>query len=658
MRLLNIYSRRLELFYDEKSIRYAILSHTWSDHEPTFQDFCQDPDSVISTSKIKGFLESVLHREDESIKYVWIDTICIDKTSSAELQEAINCMYRWYQNAVSCYAYLKDVDANPSKLEPPTTPAILEEEDRNNGKNTATWSSVDQAIINSRWFTRGWTLQELIAPSRIAFYDTSWFFVGAKVRDKGRFMSPTKPWNDRLATKDIIPQIHEATGIPVDILMGTRVLEEFSVGQRLSWASKRKTTREEDMAYCLMGLFGVNMPMLYGEGSSAFFRLREEIMKNSDDHSLFAYDYNLTPVFKTASSDRGERELSLQHYAGCDCIEQLQMKSIREKLPVLSRTMEHHFMTNKGLCIELDTVDVPGLPGTFAARLNCIIQNKGNSTRQDRVITIPLYQHPTLVGTKIVQRRPCVPLVSVPMSLFTPHNTKPSQLYISNNPYGIEQPLDGLRYLRFQSYGHSFNMSEIYPATVNLTRTREPYYDTEAWTMRLVYPYTSPPPLLYIRMQSEWRNISFLVKLELQYDKALYVDFFTCSVSALPPGASLLELLLQNKYPEPLSEPQVIKPCLDSSESSVYVQELRYESKVNVQVRVEMSVYKNVDVTISADDTQAEEKRPVDGPDGNCERLIESRRAHDFSKQTMATIHQENEKPQLSFPEINVQSFD
>jgi hypothetical protein len=179
--------------------------------------------------------------------YVWIDTCCIDKTSSAELSEAINSMYRWYQDSGVCYAYLADVPLN----------AV----DHRTG-------AISPEFSKSRWFTRGWTLQELIAPSTVIILDQKWQEIGTK-----------------LSLQRMISKI---TGIPTNILLEGD-LEGASVAQRMSWASKRKTTKVEDLAYCLMGMFGINMPLLYGEGERAFTRLQEEIMKVSDDYSLFAW---------------------------------------------------------------------------------------------------------------------------------------------------------------------------------------------------------------------------------------------------------------------------------------------------------------------------------------------------------------------------------
>jgi hypothetical protein len=167
----------------------------------------------------------------DGFEYLWLDTCCIDKTSSSELSEAINSMYKWYQNAEVCYVYLSDVASyeDPRELE--------------------------SNFVRSRWFTRGWTLQDLIAPSTVIFFADDWQEIG------------TKP-----SLQEVISAI---TGINANILLGDD-LESASVTQRMSWASKRKTARSEDLAYCLLGIFGVNMPMLYGEGERALLDFKSK----------------------------------------------------------------------------------------------------------------------------------------------------------------------------------------------------------------------------------------------------------------------------------------------------------------------------------------------------------------------------------------------
>jgi Heterokaryon incompatibility protein (HET) len=214
---------------------YAILSHTWgaNTEEVTFQDLKDGTGKAKSGyKKIYFCKEQARH---DGLQYFWVDTCCIDKSSSAELSEAIISMFRWYRNAAKCYVYLTDI-SRPQQ-------------------------SWELAIRKSRWFTRGWTLQELLAPVSVEFFSKDWEQLGDK--------------------KSLERHIHEITGIPVKALQGS-LLSNFSVKERLLWAEKRHTTREEDNAYSLLGIFNIQIPVLYGEGrENAFKRLREEIDKLS-----------------------------------------------------------------------------------------------------------------------------------------------------------------------------------------------------------------------------------------------------------------------------------------------------------------------------------------------------------------------------------------
>jgi hypothetical protein len=242
MRLLNTLSYELAEFLRGNVPPYAILSHTWGDEEVGFKDIMKPHrEEMMGFSKIRACCARA--RQDE-LHWVWIDTCCIDKSSSAELSEAINSMYRWYRNASVCYAYLFDV--------PPLDPFLNE-----------------QKFRSARWFTRGWCLQELLAPRQLEFYAEDWTELGTK-------------WS----LKNIIADV---TGVPVSVLMQMRQNTDCLVAERMSWASGRKTTRPEDEAYCLIGIFDVNMPLLYGEGSRAFIRLQEEIMKREEDYTLFLW---------------------------------------------------------------------------------------------------------------------------------------------------------------------------------------------------------------------------------------------------------------------------------------------------------------------------------------------------------------------------------
>ncbi|KAK4073171.1 uncharacterized protein Triagg1_5451 [Trichoderma aggressivum f. europaeum] len=224
---------------------HAILSHTWGSDEVTFTDFTN-----LSTRAKKSGFTKIKQTCEKALKngfsYVWIDTCCINKESSSELSEAINSMFRWYRDAAICYAYLEDA---PDDMKLPITSS--------------------SSIKHCRWFTRGWTLQELLAPKEVVFFGAKWTKIGRKTE-----------------LKEIVEQI---TGIPCAILTGDIRLDQTSVANRMNWAAKRETTREEDIAYCLMGIFDVNMPMIYGEGRNAFTRLQEEILKQTQDDSLFAW---------------------------------------------------------------------------------------------------------------------------------------------------------------------------------------------------------------------------------------------------------------------------------------------------------------------------------------------------------------------------------
>jgi hypothetical protein len=253
MRLLDTTTFKLHEFFDRKIPPYAILSHTWGEGEVSFQEL-QSGDGVFKRgyAKIRSCCELAA---SDGFEYAWVDTCCINKTSSAELSEAINSMYRWYRLSEVCYVFLADVPANLGE------------------------SAAQQAFCKSKWFTRGWTLQELIASPSVMFFDSKWGELGTK---------------DSLGTL-----IAEITQVSREVLQDANTMERFSVAQKMSWASRRVTTRVEDIAYCLLGIFGVNMPLLYGEGEHAFIRLQEEIMKNTTDHTIFAWtsdSYTFTDI--------------------------------------------------------------------------------------------------------------------------------------------------------------------------------------------------------------------------------------------------------------------------------------------------------------------------------------------------------------------------
>jgi hypothetical protein len=315
MRLLDTKTYTLSEFQGNPP-PYAILSHVWGQEEVTFNDIAtlEKAEQMKGFAKIVGACKTAFKNE---LQYIWIDTCCINKESSAELSEAINSMFIWYKNARVCYAYLSDVPSN---------------EDH---------SALHSSFAMSQWFTRGWTLQELLAPSIVVFHSINWVDIGTK--------------------GTLRETISVVTGISVQHLMGFNkngmnlTLEDVPVAVKMSWASHRLTTREEDAAYSLMGLFGVNMPLLYGEGEKAFIRLQHEIIKASDDHSIFAF----------TGEGMLARSASQFHQSG-------RVKLLGD----IGEPQTPYSITNKGLHIQLPLCDVThetsGEKGKVAL-LNCCL---------------------------------------------------------------------------------------------------------------------------------------------------------------------------------------------------------------------------------------------------------------------------------------------
>ncbi|TGO19983.1 hypothetical protein BPAE_0324g00010 [Botrytis paeoniae] len=226
---------RVQEFSQRNIPSFAIHSHRWEEDEVTFEDI---KNGEFKQKKGFGKLEGCCKRARE-VKYdwIWVDTCCIDKSSSAELNEAINSIYCWYQESAVCYEYLSDLEEIGS-------------------------------LGQSKWFTRGWTLQELIAPRHLLLFDMHWRLLGTKI--------------------EYAAAIERITGVLRSIILRQIYPGYCNAAQRISWVSNRETTREEDMAYCLMGLFDVRMLPMYGEGSeNLFLRLQQEILTRNSDQTLF-----------------------------------------------------------------------------------------------------------------------------------------------------------------------------------------------------------------------------------------------------------------------------------------------------------------------------------------------------------------------------------
>lgn len=311
MWLLDTSSLVLSAFSDDIIPYYVILSHTWGKEEVSFKDIQGPHERVLNRDGYKKIKRCCAQALEAGFRFVWIDTCCIDQTNSAELSEAINSMFRWYENAVTCYAYLEDVK--------PSTP---------------------QKFFTSRWFTRGWTLQELIAPTDVLFFDCFWNEIGSRAT--------------------LAKNIEEITRIPSKVLMNSS-LRDHCIAEIMSWAAGRKTTRIEDRAYSLMGLFGASMPLIYGEGENAFLRLQLEIMKTTTDHTLFAW---------YASSDE-KREVEERGPLARSADEFAKSGSIRSLSVLEDSSFE---MTNLGLRITLPCISEPTEKDTgrrLFACLNC-----------------------------------------------------------------------------------------------------------------------------------------------------------------------------------------------------------------------------------------------------------------------------------------------
>lgn len=309
MRLLDTGTLELSDFNDQNTRPYyAILSHTWGDDEFIFSDFAKpDRRSSAGWRKIVRFCELAAA---DGWEYAWVDTCCIDKSSSAELTEAINSMWKWYQSSQICYVHLADCYI----------------------------SYGNRDLHRSRWFTRGWTLQELLAPKGVVFYDAEWQEIGSR--------------------SYIRYEISRICRIDPDHLMDPTAA---SVATKMSWASRRETTREEDLAYSLLGLFDIKMSLIYGEGSKAFFRLQSEIIRSSTDQSIFAWT-----IDNSLDSYAGEYQETGMLAPSLSCFEE-SGNIVPKHFEDLPQTP--YQMTNHGLQIEFGCVEVSKDSGAFLSRI-------------------------------------------------------------------------------------------------------------------------------------------------------------------------------------------------------------------------------------------------------------------------------------------------
>ncbi|KAI0108205.1 HET-domain-containing protein [Daldinia grandis] len=354
MRLLHVHTRKLEEFNGDSIPPYAILSHTWCEHEITFQDLMKWGRKVLDGhAKIEGCCQQAAK---DGLHYVWIDTCCIDKSSSAELSEGINSMFQWYKRSAVCYIYLADVSAEDDPFE------------------------LSSDFRRSRWFTRGWTLQETLAPMELAFFDKTWnqIRVGRLIRAANSYRnqdSSELPSQERYLNRlGLLSLLSDITNIPKKAL-DTGDFSNFCAAARLAWAANRKTTRIEDVAYSLLGLLEVNMPLLYGEGDKAFLRLQEEIMKSRNDDSLLAWGYRLTSNERPKIYVDNVLARSPSEFTHCHSFYSLESEETSPRVPL---TTSHSAMTNIGIQTAIPIRPIDPKIGVFMAILRCALTVDGH----------------------------------------------------------------------------------------------------------------------------------------------------------------------------------------------------------------------------------------------------------------------------------------
>ena len=316
--------RRIKVleFGDDEATEYAILSHRWLAQEMDYNEMVnlakmdgEERDEIRQRDGYTKILQSCKQAQKDGYGWLWVDTCCIDKRSSAELSEAINSMYRWYENAKVCYAYLHDVPD-------PWFPTASDDE---RYLDFGGWPE---------WFSRGWTLQELIAPSNVQFFNKDWQSIGDK--------------------RTLAPILVGITKVPEHILIHGLYGNRPCVAQIISWAARRTTTRVEDKAYSLMGLLDVNMPMLYGEGKKAFHRLQLEIIRTSNDQSIFAWDCKARTGSILADDPTFFRDCGSMELMGHDEFIQYIKKHIpAEELDSIEDRLGTFAITNRGIHIWL-----------------------------------------------------------------------------------------------------------------------------------------------------------------------------------------------------------------------------------------------------------------------------------------------------------------
>jgi len=329
-------------FGDEEATEYAIPSHQWVGGEVDYDEIVEltkmdreDREEIHQCDGYRKILDTCKQAQKDGYEWLWVNTCCIDKQSSAELSEAINSMYWWYENVGVCYAYLHDV---PDPLFP--TASDEERYPKFNG-----WPE---------WFSRGWMLQELIAPSDVQFFNKNWQNIGDK--------------------RMLAPALENITGIPQHILTHGLCGNRPCVAQIMSWAANHTMTRVEDRAYSLMGLLEVNMPMLYGEGKKVFHCLQLEIIRASNDQSIFAWSCTNDKWTGNILADDPSffKRCGRMELMGHDeYIEYLKEDLTKEELELIEDHLGTFPITNCGIHVWLPLQSFHGSRSHFTALLPC-----------------------------------------------------------------------------------------------------------------------------------------------------------------------------------------------------------------------------------------------------------------------------------------------
>ncbi|KAL9622678.1 MAG: hypothetical protein Q9160_002988 [Pyrenula sp. 1 TL-2023] len=423
MRLLNTRSLKLQEFNEKEIPPYCILSNTWEKDEVLFEDM-RDMEAVehrAGFKKIQGCCGKVLKA---GVHWVWIDTCCIQKSSSAELSEAINSMYRWYRNSHACFAYLSDLQELTFTV------------------NERTQLSLGENIQHCRWFTRGWTLQEMLAPNDLILCDREWNDIGSKTQ--------------------LSILLSLITRVDRDYLLG-KSLACASVAKRMSWAALRETNRVEDIAYCLLGIFDVNMPLLYGEGRKAFTGLQEEIIKNSTDQSLFAWTVPFAgPLGEPEMHQLYHRTHDTTFFRGILAQSPYEFRASREIVPVNTPDFDETVsITNKGLMIKLPLTPIFGT-SLVRASLAC---REEDSFEHVVAITLSPIREQSSRSANSFLRTDLRTLTPVPFD--EQLSTRPTQLFIPKDFEGRLSRNSGVFKIAIRNdlrLTSAYQLSAVYPS--------------------------------------------------------------------------------------------------------------------------------------------------------------------------------------------------